>query len=297
MKIRLAVLLGLMSAVWLASCEESTGRGPNWDFDGGMDVEDLGVDDGSRDTADAVDVRDATDADETFDDGILQRDEVVGVWYSIPRLTDSPAITGTVQRVEFRASGRVEINRGDMVGNWEVFDEEDVRLFDLMRDGMSNSPNQYLLEGDFEEGVHRGFELFSGEGPSGQPYKLRYERAGAAVEIAEIAGEWQSIDRFENDAMDQFRIGLRIESSGKIGYGAITRGGYTEFARADGVLMTYDTGRTYWLIPPVTMSDQPSLAGEIRGIDSGSLQLWALRNLGSGRFEAIELEAVEAFEF
>ena len=226
-------------------------------------------------------------------------------WYGVTRLTQTPAVTGTIQKVTFDADKSVAIGvRGAVTGKWRIFDDDSVLLYELERaDGSMNQPSQFVVEAELENDHLVAFEIFIGEGPDDKPYKQRFEQ----LETPDIAydsftGQWQSPMTYTDpDSNRDYRLALRVEEAGAIEYGAFF-GRFVGFSRGDGHTITFDTGETFWFIAPPAMGmQQPPLAGEVRTDAAGELQLFAPRGIdedgmeGPESFEAIEMESVESF--
>ena len=198
---------------------EDTG-GP--DDDTGAPVDTDLVDLGPEDTS--VEGDGGPDVDPVPDGGRegLNAQAVVGKWYGVSRLTQQPAITGSVQEVVFNSDGSLRIGfNGAVTGKWKIFDDDSVQLYDLVdQEGNANRPQQFLLEAELEDDRLVAFELFIGRGPDGSSYKLRYEKlASPSVPYADIVGQWQSKSVFTNRMGQKFRIVLRADQNGKLGYG------------------------------------------------------------------------------
>lgn len=238
--------------------------------------------------------------------GLTEAAITSAAWYGVFRVTSAPAITGNTQEVVFNKDGTVRIGfRGAVTGKWEVFDDDSVRLYDLRnnRQGQQNQPTQWVLEAELDRQDRlEAFELFVATGPDGNPYKARYEQLETPdVQFGQIQGQWQSKKVFKNRQGARFRIGVRVEQGGKISYGVVT-GGYTEYSRGDGRLITYDTGETFWFIAvPATGQPKAPLAGQVKIGADGTPTLYAPRGIekdgkpGAEDFEAVELEEVSQF--
>ena len=281
---------------------------------GGDDTGKPDADSGRTDTA-VADTRDADAADladDTADTGPdasgpgLVAEAVAGEpWYGVTRLTQTPAITGSMQRVKFDADKSAAIGMQRAVtGKWRIFDDDSVLLYELERDdGSMNQPSQFVVEAELENDHLVALEVFIGQGPDGKPYKQRFEQlATPDVAYDAITGQWQSPMTYTDpDNNRDYRLALRVEEAGEIEYGAFF-GRFFGFSRGDGHLITYDTGETFWFIAPPAMGmQQPPLAGEVRTGADGEIQLFAPRGIdedgmeGPESFEAIEMESVESF--
>jgi hypothetical protein len=317
----IALITGSLLVVGLIGCHDETGQTPPGEW--GLDAEEQGGDAAPADTTDdtggleedtgspvdtgAPDLGpddtsvgndvgpDTAPGPDGGGEGLTRR-AVVGTWYGVSRLTQKPAITGSVQEVVFEGDGSVRIGfNGAVTGKWQIFDDDSIQLYDLVdRQGDPNRPEQFLLEAEFENDRLVAFELFIGQGPDDTAYKLRYEQlASPAVPYAELVGQWQSKKVMTNQMGRKFRLVLRAEQNGKLAYGVYT-GNYVEFARGDGRTITYDTGETHWFIAS-NDAMTPPLGGEVRIDDAGELVVWAPRGIQTNstpqpeKFEAVEM--------
>ncbi len=228
-------------------------------------------------------------------------------WYGVYRVAEQPGIVGSTQELVFKSDGTAILGfQGRVTGQWEIFSQRTVRLYNLRRDGEPNRPREYTLDPVFENGYLEAFQLYNrGRGNDEvSPHLIRWRRLGGPTDISysAITGRWQSKETFTNRQGRSFRIGLRVEQGGDIAYYIIAANATTETSRGTGRLVTYETGETMWFIePPDTGRPQAPFAGEIK-MRNGEPVLFAPRFIerdgepGAEDFDSVELERVMRFQ-
>ncbi|MGM0555845.1 MAG: hypothetical protein ACQEVA_05665 [Myxococcota bacterium] len=322
-------LLIVFSALLLAvsiplGCTSENGEdGDQWEFEGdaGQDGsgEDATSDDDatgddavSEDTTGGEDVDDsdapAGDAGPDAADGgneppEFEESSLVGTnWYGVFRLAENDGITGSLFEVTLLADNDVEIGAfGEVTGKWEVFDASRLRLYDLERDGEPNQPEQFAFDVDTDDQDRvLGLELFIPEGPSGDPYTMRLEQLGDTnVPTSELDGDWQSEEVFTDQNGNDNRLAVRFFGT-RMGYG-FYNGAYVEFVSGSAETLTYDGGKTFWLLrPPEDGPQRPAFGGEVQAGADGGFTIFAPRQTNPGEqpaeFSSEPLMNVPAFD-
>jgi predicted small secreted protein len=297
----LTVLVALVFVVgFSAGCTTETGAGGDeWDVNNGTG-EDAGGDDTSgedtsdddtadRDAGDGGNVDDGGEQDvPNPDDGggedpIFEESALEGTtWFGILRLAQNEGITGSVFEITLMADNDVEIGAfGSVTGKWEIFDERRLRVYDLVRDGEPNQPEQFVFDVDVDENRARGLELVIPQ-QGAPPYTMRLEQLGTAdITVEELDGDWQSEEIIVGEDGNDNRLALRFFGE-RMGYG-IFNGAYIEFVSGNAETLTLDNGRTYWLLlPPPDGAPQATFGGELQVAEDGSVRLFAPRQTNPG---------------
>lgn len=270
---------------------ETGGSGDEWDVGGNADASDdedtlsdgAGGDDGGE--QDVPDPDDAgADADDAGEDPIFEESALEGTtWYGILRLAQNEGITGTVFTMELMADNNIEIGAfGSVTGKWEIFDDRRLRVYDLVRNGEPNDPEQFVFDVDVDDQDRAlGLEILIPQ-QDGPPYTMRLEQLGDPdISVADLDGDWQSEDVFSDDDDNDNRLAVRFFGD-RMGYG-VYNGAYIEFVSGTPQTQTLDTGETFWmLLPPADGPEQPSFGGEIETGEDGTITIFAPRQTNPG---------------
>ena len=284
----------LIVALVLLGCgsDDNTSGGQDWDVgEGGLDggasgADAAGVDGGAAGSSPSVPFTVEGLSAQPF--------------YGVLRVTNEPAITGSMIKVDLKEDMSVAIGfRGEVTGSWEIFNDDRVRLYDLMRGDQPNQPPEFVLEADMQDDEVSGLEIYMPQGPDGEPYMVRYEPLGTPdFGLDEVRGNWQSEQTFTGQNGESLRLAVRILGD-QAGYG-VYNGAYVEFSSGTARLLTYETGETFWFIDPPSAGDPKwALGGQIIENDQGELTLYAPRQTNPGEqpaeFEATKMLEVDAF--
>jgi hypothetical protein len=118
------------------------------------------------------------------------------------------------------------------------------------------------------------------------------------VSTADLDGDWQSEDVFTDEEDNENRLAIRFFGS-RMGYG-VYNGAYIEFVSGSAETITYEDGKTFWLLlPPEDGPERATFGGEVQTGSDGGFTIFAPRQTNPGEepaeFTSEPLTQVPAF--